>query len=511
MTPGMTEAQVARLEAIREMKHGIERAQAEKVLARECGVPVAAVRAELGENGGPPKGAPAGRILHFEDLEPWSHRVDGAKHLEAIAAWIRSFVDMPAPAADAVTLWSVATWFVDVLQWAPLLVVSSPEKGCGKTRLLNRLRRIVRRPYRTSGVGATPAVVFRLNEQHRPTFLIDQAEKLRGTDDSRDIVTLLCDGFERGGMVARCGKGADGRQVVEHFDSFGFRTVATVGTLVDTLTDRAIIIRLQRKRAEDEVRRAAGRIIKTEGELFARQTARWADDNSEYVARAEEIAPRPEWLDDRDADLWAPLFAVAAIAGDPWSDRALDAARALSAGQVIEDTSAGAALLRFLQRLFAERDADRLATTTILEAAREDPEAPTGFGGRELASRDVARLLKGFQMPNGLPVRSKKIRIGSVTVQGYLRDELSDAFSRYIGLKNPEQLEQPPYEATEEGSEIRNMGGSVPDTKSGVNPHGTADVPDVPEKSSKSYNAPLFRGSVSPEEDEADFDDELPF
>ncbi|MGH7564882.1 MAG: DUF3631 domain-containing protein [Gemmatimonadota bacterium] len=453
-------------------RHGLTRSYPLELLDKEVQALRNGNRASDGKQGTP---------LAFEDPEPWPEPVDVAALLERMAEWLRSFVVMPKEAADACALWAVTTWFVDCVDWAALLLLTSPEKGCAKTRLLNRLRCLVRRPYRTSGVGATPAVIFRLNTESQPTFLVDQAEKLRSNDDSKDIVTLFADGFERGGMVARCTKGPNGNQIVEHFDAFGFRALALVGYLVDILMDRSIVIRLQRKRKSDKVRRAPGRVWKAEGAEFARQTARWAADNALRVTAAAESAPRPEWLDDRDADLWGPLFGIASAARGAWPERALQAARLLSAGDYPEDQTAGVALLNFLRRVLPEGE-DRIETAEIIRLARDDDEAPTGYGGHDLTSRDVARLLKPFG------IKPRKIRFGDRTAQGYRLEDLQDAFDRYLappsspdGDPGTEHPEQRLNHATSGRSEKRNTTPSVPDRKQAVSRCATTDVPDVPD------------------------------
>lgn len=86
--------------------------------------------------------------------------------------------------------------------------------------------------------------------------------------------------------------------------------------------DRAVVVRLKRKKKDDKVEPYKGRQADDEGAELASMLARWAEDTREEVAGREEHAPRPEWLNDRACDNWSGLFAVAAIAGDEWPKRA---------------------------------------------------------------------------------------------------------------------------------------------------------------------------------------------
>lgn len=82
----------------------------------------------------------------FEDVDPWQDPVDPAELFGDISTAVRQFVVCSKETATAVTLWSAMTWFIDEVQVAPLAVISSPEKRCGKSMLLALLGRLVMRP-----------------------------------------------------------------------------------------------------------------------------------------------------------------------------------------------------------------------------------------------------------------------------------------------------------------------------------------------------------------------------
>ena len=141
-----------------------------------------------------------------DDPEPHPEPVDGAKLLDDIKAWIGGYVIVSEASLTAIALWVLATWFVAAVFFAPILAILSPTKRSGKTLLLDLLNWICRKVFLTSGVGVTSAVIFRLNEQYQPTFLIDEAEKLSGKDADKQIIGLLNQGYRRGSKVYRCGE-----------------------------------------------------------------------------------------------------------------------------------------------------------------------------------------------------------------------------------------------------------------------------------------------------------------
>src|SRR2546427_12607782 len=114
--------------------------------------------------------------------------------------------------------------------------------------------------------------------------------------------------------------------------------MAAIGRLPETLADRCIVIRMQRKTAKEECER----LRNLETTALRRQCARFALDNSERIASAKpEI---PAGLNDRAADVWEPLLALAELAGGDWPERARQAAAGLTASAE-ENSPMGALLL----------------------------------------------------------------------------------------------------------------------------------------------------------------------
>jgi putative DNA primase/helicase len=71
----------------------------------------------------------------------------------------------------------------------PRLFIKAPEKGCGKTTLLDVIGRLVSRPLIASNISA--AALFRTIEACNPTILLDEADSfLRHNEDLRVSSTL---------------------------------------------------------------------------------------------------------------------------------------------------------------------------------------------------------------------------------------------------------------------------------------------------------------------------------
>src|SRR5699024_3703151 len=81
----------------------------------------------------------------------------------------------------------------------------------------------------------------------------------------------------------------------------------------------------------------------------------------------------PESIQDRDADVWEPLIAIADDAGGTWPGRARDAALALLEAAKDRETSLGVQLLSDIRETFTE---DRIASVDLLHRLIDLDEAP---------------------------------------------------------------------------------------------------------------------------------------
>lgn len=370
------------------------------------------------------KGSPTGLSFRFPDPDPWSDHVDGSELLDELSSWIREYVLLSEQAADAVTLWTAATWLVDYLDYAPILAVLSATKRCGKTQLLDLLRTVVRRGCRTSGSGITSAVLFRLNSSDHPTLVIDEAEKLQGPQADHPFIGMLNDGYRRGGKVLRC---EEHSYEVREFDAYGFRVLAAIGNLWPTILDRAIIIQLERKPRHIAVRRFVSKEVEREGAEFSRQFHRWAADNGAAVERAAAGSPRPKWLGDRACDNWSGMFAVASVAGGLWPQRALAAARVLD--EAFDEQDDTELLVYDIWRVWQiEGFGEAVMSGTLVERLKGLESSPWAeYGnGRALTTHRLALMLR----PLGIRPQQNRTAHGQV-IRGYWWTDLEPVFRRY--------------------------------------------------------------------------------
>jgi len=342
------------------------------------------------------------------------------------------YILLPPGAADALSLWVLHAWTIDAGDISPFLVLASPTKRCGKTSVLIVLCYLTPRSELASNISAS--ALFRYVEETRPTLLIDEADSFLKADEA--MRGILNSGHTRAAAYVIRSVETNGDHKPKRFSTWTPKAIAAIGELADTLRDRAVILQLQRKPRTAQMARLRKRDCE-EFALLRRKAARWAADNFDKLRDPEpEI---PDSLDDRAADNWRPLLAIADLAGDDWPRRAREAACLLS-GEGHDTTSIEIDLLADLRNAFGDEPA--VASIDLIARLAADPERPwvEWKNGKPITANQLRDLLKPFG------VFPEKIRLpGRKDFRGYRRIWLEELWDAYLpghnlfASKNPSQ------------------------------------------------------------------------
>lgn len=371
-------------------------------------------------------------ILRTTDAAPTTSESPGAALLAELRDHIRRYAVLPSEEAlDAVALWVAATHLQAVWHHAPRLAIVAPARRCGKSRLLDILVETVHDPLIT--VNTSAAAIYRSLSDRPRTLLVDEVDTIFGNPRTAEMNEglrgLLNAGHQRNRPVTRSvGNDHHARE----FDTFAMAALAGIGDLPDTIMDRSIVIRM-RRRADGEV--VAPLRDRRDGVLLRATRAKLTLWASLVREKAEALHPDMP-VEDRAADTWEPLVAVADLAGGSWPDRArLACVRMVAAEEEIEEDSCGGArILADIRRIyFTHGDTDTLPTTAILAALNDDPEAPWAEHGRGgLTARGLAGLLKDYR------ISSANIRLPDGTQRkGYTFNKFADSWRRYCPRIHP--------------------------------------------------------------------------
>jgi hypothetical protein len=400
--------------------------------------------------------------------------VPGHELLDEINTTLKTYVVFPNDHASvAYTLWLAATHAQPAWEHATRFVFKSPIKRCGKTRAQEIGRELAHAPISTVNIS-TAALVHSIDEKDPPTLFVDEADTIfarkkgEAREGSEEVRGILNAGHSHGWPYIRWDIKKRER---EECDTFAMALLSGIGDLPDTIEDRAVIVAM-RRRAPGEIVTAfrRRRVVPVLHSLRARLHT--------WVAELDglDVAEPQLPVEDREADTWEPLMAIADAAGGHWPVTARTACRALCGASNSDDGTAGERLLADLHDIW-KKDEEHLPTATILERLIEIDEAPwSDWYGKPLAARGLARLLR----PYG--IASRNVRVGADTLKGYVRADLADAWARYThpsatSATAPQDAETPPPTSGDE------CGGSVADSDSvsatWSDQHEWADVADV--------------------------------
>ena len=356
-----------------------------------------------------------------------------------------SFVAFPSShAAVAVTLWAAHTHLTAEFESTPRLALISPEKQCGKTRTLELLELLSADAEMLS--DASPAYLFRRIDAGPVTILLDEADAIwkRGkTDESAEALRSIVNaGHRRSATIGRVEMNGSTAKL-SRFSVYAPAAVAAIGSLPDTIMDRAIVIHMHRRPPDQAVRDYRERTTRHEGEELGDRLAEWAASAAERIGEPWPVMP--PGVADRPADVWEPILMVAELAGGEWPKRAGEACTAFVTGARDDTESIGTRLLSDLRDVWPRYGTAGTSGTYLVSGVPDVPlvphagtdyllrklhaleEAPWGdWYGRPLDARHLAQLLRPYE------VRSVKVRIGEQSVRGYHSEDLWQAWRSYL-------------------------------------------------------------------------------
>jgi hypothetical protein len=388
-------------------------------------------------------------VVKFEDVSSRRRQkmttepIDGARLFDDVHRYSGRFVAFPSEEAHVGhTLWVAHTHLMDVWESTPRYACLSPEQESGKTRLLEVTSLMVPNPI--EAVNVTPAYLIRKmgSPEGPPTVLYDEIDTVFGpkAKDNEEIRGILNAGHRRGATAGRCVMRGNIVET-EEIPAYGAVAIAGIGNLPPTILSRCVVAKMRRRAPDEHVEPFRPRIHGPEGEALRERLSAWASAVEEQISKALPNTIMPDGIQDRAADVWESLIAVADAAGGDWPARARVAAVTLVTLLRETPPTLGVRLLADLRQVFG--DAEVRSTKYLLKALHELPESPwADIRGKPLNDRMLSKWLYPYE------VKPKTVRIGDTTARGYVRADLLEPWRRYLP---PIAGEQPGVAASSPG------------------------------------------------------------
>ena len=355
----------------------------------------------------------------LDDIALRNDAKNGARVIEEACAFLGRFVSYPSEHAHvAHALWCVHTHLMDIWESTPRLAFLSAEPASGKTRALEITELLVPNP--VLAVNVSPAYLFRKVGEEGVTLLYDEIDTVFGPKarENEELRGLLNAGYRKGAVAGRCVVRGNNVET-EEIQAYAADAIAGLGWLPDTILSRSVIVRMRRRHAGERVEPYRRRVHAPQGIVIKNKLAIWAR------SATFEWPTLPDEIQDRDADVWEPLLAIADAVGGQWPSKARVAAVALVSESRDAEASLGVRLLADLQTIFEGQQ--EMPSKTMLARLLELPKSPWGdLHGKPLDERGLAKRLRAYG------VKPKTIRTNSGTPRGYSRADLEDQWLRYL-------------------------------------------------------------------------------
>ncbi len=345
--------------------------------------------------------------------------------LADLEIFVRRFVVLPEAAYLPVALWVLLTYCPNAFDCMPYLGIQSPVKRSGKTRLLEVLELLCRRPW--IGTSVTAPTLFRMMKE-QPTLLLDEVEVLKRarSESALAVTSVLNAGHRKGATVPRC----EGAGVV-FYPVYCPKAFATIHELPDTLQDRSIIIKMERKQSGLGVERFLLSTAHLQASLIANSIAQWVKENEAAVRLTYESLPDIPFLSDRDADLWRPLFALCELLAPERIDELRWCARRLSSCKAGTEEALGVTLLESIRSVWTNGES-AIATADLLERIAKLKQ----WHSVQMTPRMLGQWLRPFE------VSPRQVRLGETTCKGYARESFRTAWARFLGTEETDDEEE---------------------------------------------------------------------
>lgn len=345
----------------------------------------------------------------------------------------------------ALALWVLHTWVFEAANATPYIWIYAPLPKCGKTRTLETVRLLVRNPRMFN--DPTPSVLFRMLDQGFATMLLDEVDrifKFRGDDAGvqSSLRSILNSGYRPGDPVYR--SAPHGRDwVPEEHKVFCPKALDGLrDALPDTLRSRCIPIPMHRRPKDVELERLIQYKVEREVEPLRERLQSWAETTLPALQGVEPELPGE--LDDRQQEIWEPMFAIADLDGGGLGLLARRAAMTLHYEEP-EEEPAEIMLLRHIRDAFDQEQAPRLSTVQIVKflLTRGDdspwhvalgvswdtfnrlPEEERKGRMRSIGMT-ISRLLKPYK------IKADRLQIGPKVQAGYERAWFEEAWRSYL-------------------------------------------------------------------------------
>ena len=363
-------------------------------------------------------------------IKPWNYTVEGQAIADEIQNLIKKHVILSEHQTTILTLWIFGSYCINAFGIFPKLLITSPDKRCGKTTVLSVLRGLVNKALVASNV--TPSAMFRSIEAWQPTLLIDEGDTFINSDNE-DLRGIINSGHTRDAAYVLRTEGDSSNRHPKQFSTWTPMVIAMIKNPPDTILDRSLVIKLRRKLSSESITKWSFENF-SKLESLRQQLKRWSDDNIESLRNHYPNIPSND--NDRATDNWLPLFSIASLIDAKWRIKLEEVFKSFNGNDIEDNENISTLLLIDIKKIFIEANDDKIHSSDLVAKLIELEDRPWSEyrHGRPITTNILAKLLGSFG------IKPKQVRLGH-NKQGYYFSDFDDTFSRYTPSQNPTTLQ----------------------------------------------------------------------
>ncbi|MBI05328.1 MAG: hypothetical protein CMI96_05870 [Pelagibacteraceae bacterium] len=330
--------------------------------------------------------------------------------VERIVRILDHTVVLDTPNKKLVALYILNSYVYEKFDFCPLLCITAPAKGCGKSTLAEVIASLVKTPFMT--VNATSAAIFRIIERDKPCVIADETDTW-SANQRQELSYVFNGGFSKANAkVLRCIQSGDD---IKEYNVYCPKVIVGIGDFLSgTTKSRSLFISMKRKKVGDHIRRLSD--FREDIEALKEELLAWSESYQPTLVLAKV---------DRNSD---KLEAIKTIA----LELAVDINDIDISQREDDDPNDDEVMIRGIIELF-----EGVSFTTVSEIAQrlnQDERWEDLNYGRGVSNQRISKLLRGFD-PD-LPTQPYRLQGHSQPKRWVHIPTLRAKVSEYIDLCN---------------------------------------------------------------------------
>jgi hypothetical protein len=235
---------------------------------------------------------------------------------EDLDEFLKRFIILSDNDIALIRTYFIRTYFSDVFEIGAILRITSAKMRSGKSQVRRLAKLLCKNGFSVTAPTAPSLWTIIDSQDFPPCIGINEADRMfeRDGKDLADIVATLDASVTRGELVPRTLFKEGGKRDIEWLPTYSNIILDGIDNrrTPDTVEDRAITIRMKRRRSTQHVEKLRETRLRDEVSRLKERMQAFYDENKDKINLYPDL---PDGLNDREEDKFETLVSVADVAG----------------------------------------------------------------------------------------------------------------------------------------------------------------------------------------------------